>query len=144
MTESNELPFAVPAMFHLKEQERESHPLRLPAGTKDRIQDISARLQAIDPRLTFELQEVIAAFVDRTLDRAAKEVTKMEAQIKAQHDEAEDEDDEAETGDDAQASVNDKPGVSDSGSTSTTGSGGAGAKSTLAGGGGGGGTGTGT
>lgn len=129
MTTTTKPPIPVSNLFSMKEAERENHPLRLPAGTKNRIHTITKRLQAIDERMTFELPGTIEVFVERTLDRAEKELSKMEAAIKAKQD-ADGEDDAG----DADPGSNDKPGNTrlGSGATSTEGTGGHGTKPTIA------------
>ena len=103
-------------LFGYKESDRENYPVRLPAGTRDRIAEINKALQAMDHRMTFELNASIEEFVERALKRAEDEVKQMQAAIAAkQEDEPGEADDAEETAGDG-ATDNDKPGNPSAGS----------------------------
>ena len=68
------------SIFTRKPDEKESVNFRLPAGTRDRITTVNARLRAADPQLNFDLAVVVETAVERGLMRAEQELAVMAAQ----------------------------------------------------------------
>ena len=67
------------SIFTRKPDEKETVNFRLPAGTRERINNVNTRLREHDPMLNFDLAVEVEGAVERALVRAERELEELDA-----------------------------------------------------------------